>query len=831
MTFEYRFAFPLPQGLHARPASALRAAFLRLVAEPRPDVVLLNERNANQASLGSVLSLVATDTRAGDSCQLRSEAPEAALAALRRYLEQEFPHCDEPAPEAQVGGCSTLPRPVQAESKVLRGRSAHPGLAVASVCRMSGGNVALPEVFGSPEEEGRKLASALADVRAGIGQQWLRANAVARGILQAHLDMLEDEAFLARMHTSIHGHGRCAGEAILEALEHFSASLRQSNSEYLQARVLDLRDLSAQLLKRLYGEGAEAEAFTLSGPSVLVAESLTPSQFLALDRVHLKGLVLAQGGLTSHTVILARSHDIPTLVDVQDSIALAEGDSVVLDATRGLVIPQPSRDTLRYYRLEQESLELSRRESRQSAQREARSLDGQRLEVAVNVATAAEVASAVALGAEGVGLFRTEMLFMDREAAPSEDEQTEVYAQAARAAQGRPVIIRMLDIGGDKPLPYLALPPEENPFLGWRAVRLYPAFEALARTQIRAVLRSAREGQVRLMVPMVCCLEELRYVKRLVAEEAADLQVAPVSVGMMLEVPSAALILDQLCREADFFSLGTNDLAQYFLAVDRGNPKVAELYSPLHPAFLRFLERIVTEIHRHGRWVGLCGEMGGQLRMLPLLLGLGLDEVSVSAPSIPALKQRLATLDGSRCRALLDAALSLESLEVVETLLASQAQAELQSLLDPRLMRLDSDSENKDEVIKELVESLRRAGRTDRVDELEEALWAREAVYSTGIGFGFAIPHCKSEAIASSSIALARLREPVAWQSLDGQPVRCVIMLCLRPDAQGSEHMKILAKLARKIMHEDFRQRLMEAEDPAALEQFLRETLEIEPHR
>jgi fructose-specific PTS system IIA-like component len=264
------------------------------------------------------------------------------------------------------------------------------------------------------------------------------------------------------------------------------------------------------------------------------------------------------------------------------------------------------------------------------------------------------------MGAEGVGLFRTEMLFMDREAPPSEEEQAEVYSQAVRAAQGRPVIIRLLDIGGDKPLPYLALPAEENPFLGWRAVRLYPAFEALVRTQIRAVLRASCEGPVRLMVPMVCCLEELRYVKALATEAAAELKLDPVPVGMMLEVPSAALILDQLCREADFFSLGTNDLAQYFLAVDRGNPKVANLYSPLHPAFLRFLDRIVSEIHAQGRWVGLCGEMGGQLRLLPLLLGLGLDELSVSAPAIPALKRRLAQLDGPRCRALLETAMAQE---------------------------------------------------------------------------------------------------------------------------------------------------------------------------
>ncbi len=404
--------------------------------------------------------------------------------------------------------------------------------------------------------------------------------------------------------------------------------------------------------------------------------------------------------------------------------------------------------------------------------------DDHRLEVAANVSSSEELGPAFEQGAEGIGLFRTEMLFVGRDNAPAEDEQFDIYTSAVRAAGGRPVIIRTFDLGGDKTVPYLDLPQESNPFLGYRGVRIYPARPELLRTQLRAILRASAAGRVQIMVPMVLSLAEALWFKAQVAEVQSDLKSrgiafdAAVPIGIMIEVPVVGFIIGSLCREVDFFSIGTNDLSQYFLAADRDSDKVAHLACVRHPGFLLFLKQIVDHVHQAGKWVGMCGEMAGDIHQLPLLLGLGLDEISVAASEIPALKERVSRLSMSDCVQLLSRAMACRQTEDVDALLVREQPPEpTLPLLDEELVLLHSESATKEEAIADIIDTLYIAGRThiDDRQQVEASAWAREAVYSTGLGYGFAIPHCKTDAVAADSIGILKLDHPIEWTALDGK--------------------------------------------------------------
>ncbi len=397
----------------------------------------------------------------------------------------------------------------------------------------------------------------------------------------------------------------------------------------------------------------------------------------------------------------------------------------------------------RFYEREQRTLERQRELLADDPSAPAITRDGKTLEVAANASSADELRLAFENGADGIGLFRTEMSFLERERPPSEEEQFAIYAQAVELSAGRPVIIRTLDLGGDKAAQYLNFPSEDNPFLGYRGVRIYADHRELLQTQLRAILRASAHGRIQIMVPMISSLEEILQFKAEVAtaKEHLHLQNIPfqphIPIGIMVEVPSAAFILDQLCEEVDFFSIGTNDLAQYFLAVDRDNSRVAGLSNVLHPGFLRFLKRIVDEIHTAGKWVGMCGEMASEMHYLPLFLGLGLDEISLPAAKIPELKRAVPQLSTADCKSFLTQIVACREIGEIDRLLASaQPLPSLQPLLTEELIQLDSDSRNKEEAMQELVDSFYIAGRTQDRQQLEEALWAREALYSTGLGFG-----------------------------------------------------------------------------------------------
>src|SRR5215469_814188 len=519
-----------------------------------------------------------------------------------------------------------------------------------------------------------------------------------------------------------------------------------------------------QLLQEIYGPEFEPAATELTEPSVVVAETLAPQQLLALNRSLLKALVLESAGTTSHTVILARSLGIPTLVGIKDALlVLGPGDEVIVDATRGLVISKLTADVRRFYARQFDTLRRRQESLSRFAKAHAVTVDGQSLAVGANVSSAEEVIAAFERGADGIGLYRTEMLLTAHESLLSEEEQFEIYAQAVRASAGRAVIIRMMDVGGDKPLPQLNLPREANPFLGFRGIRIYPEHRNLVRAQLRAIIRASASGRIQLMAPMVSALSEVLWLRSEIAEVQDELRGENIpfdpamSIGIMIEVPSVAFVLEQLCDELDFFSIGTNDLSQYFFAVDRDNPKVGKLSNVAHPSFLRLLKQIVDEVHKRGKWIGMCGEMAGDLRYLPLLVALGLDEISVPSSEIAASKERIMRLSARDCQGLfLNTVQCHDPQEVTALLQRESLVTQERPLLDPDLIIFNSESESKEEAIRQIVDAFFVAGRSSDPEGVEETIWARESVYSTGLGYGFAIPHCKTDAVSSGCLAILK---------------------------------------------------------------------------
>ena len=844
MNLEHSFQFPLPNGLHARPASCLQEVTNRFAAE----ITLRNNRTGRTADAKSVLALIGADVKEGDPCRLEFSGADcaAALEAVRAYLQTEFIKSDEALPQIAAPE-SELPLPRTLRSAGLeqfhRGQALSRGIGWGNVVLL--GSLALPR--GVQSGKAADAGSECQTVQRGISSlsEQTRTkiehstNPQEAMVLKAHLAMVQDRAFVSKIEELIFNGGLTAGQAILAAAESFSEVLRNAESQYLRERVVDIEDFCGQLLGIVYGTEAGAASPALDGPSICVAGDLTPGHFLGLDRSRLQALVLGHAGTTSHTVILARSFGIPTLVGLPDAQRLfREGQEIIVDANLGIIIPEVTAPVARYYRRALEN--AARLQDKHNAFRgcEGRTLDGRRVEIAANVASAEEAKAGFAAGAEGIGLFRTEMLFMDREAPPGEDEQAAIYTAAAQAGGGRPVIIRTLDIGGDKPVSYLGLPKETNPFLGYRGVRIYKEFSALAKTQFRAILRAAEHHPVRMMVPMVACIEEVRFVKALLAEARAELRDtgstaadAAIEFGVMLEIPSVAFEMPQLCREVDFFSIGTNDLTQYFLAADRDNAKVASLYSARHPAFLRLLKMLVDEAHAGGKWIGLCGEMGEDAGLMPLLIGLGIDEISLSVPRIAAAKALVCKAEFHRCVELVTRVLSSATREEVAAHLNAFGDTHPSvPFLTPELVVLESDAVSKEEAIQELVSALHLSGRTERPECVEEEIWTRELTYSTGFGGGFAIPHCKSAHLAANSIVILKTRDGspgIEWGSLDGNPVRVAVLLAIRGDDAGKEHLKILATLSRQVMRDEFRERLMNESDPVALARFVMSGLPV----
>lgn len=475
-------------------------------------------------------------------------------------------------------------------------------------------------------------------------------------IFEAHQVFLEDADIIADIHQLINTKRLNAEAAVYDVAQRYMQELEEAQDDYFRARASDLRDVTERVIRCL--QGYTSSDTRLPGhPVVIVADDLTPSDTVQLDKTLILGLVTVKGGPTSHTAILARSLGIPAVVSVPIALSGVESrTSIVLDALDGIVILDPDESEQEAARakrvawLEQQSNHLA------LAHEPAVTLDGVQIEVAANVGSVDDVRDALRYGAEGVGLFRTEMLYLDRVSMPTEEEQYAVYQAAADLLNGLPMVVRTFDIGGDKPVPYIGNENELNPFLGWRGIRMMDKHEEMFEIQFRALLRASVKADLRIMLPMVANLDELVYARDVITRVRQSLisngiSVAErVQIGIMIEVPSAALMADRFAPYVDFFSIGTNDLAQYTLAADRVNARVSHLADAFHPAVLRLISETIEAGHAHGKWVGLCGEFAGRPQAVPILLGLGLDEFSMAAISIPTVKATIRTLRQADCK-------------------------------------------------------------------------------------------------------------------------------------------------------------------------------------
>jgi len=653
--------------LHARPsalvANAVKPFAAKIEIESRGRRASARSATALMGlaiAEGEEVRLVANGARAGDALEAAIVALETVTAASHAPAAAAVPVVSAIAPRA-VG------------EHQLAGVIASPGLASGLTARLAHEIGEIREAGDGVTLERRALASALQAVVAGI--EATVADAQKRGladqseIFAAHRALAEDPEIAAAADAQI-ATGKSAAFAWRSAVESQCATLQATGNPLLVERVGDLRDVERQVLRRLVGDKSSAPA--LPNGSVLIADDLAPSDFAVLAQAQVAAIVTARGGPTSHVAILARGAGIPALVAVGPQLMQLEpGSTVIVDAEQGVLETRPSTERLSQVRRAVDERAARRAEALSQSQGEARTADGVRIEVAANVATAADAEKALKLGAEAVGLLRTELLFLDRDTAPTEAEQRADYQAVVDAMRGKSVIIRTLDVGADKELAYLPMPAEENPALGLRGVRLSFAREALLTEQVGAILAIKPLSAVRVMLPMVTDVAEIRQARAALERIAAQRGITErVELGIMIETPSAAVLADQLATEADFFSVGTNDLTQYTLCMDRTNPDLAARLDGLHPSVLRLIGFAAEGGAKHGRWLGVCGAMASEAEAVPLLIGLGVTELSASPAVIPEIKAIVRRLKAAECRSVARRALQLDSAAAIRALVA-----------------------------------------------------------------------------------------------------------------------------------------------------------------
>jgi multiphosphoryl transfer protein len=665
---EVRVTLRNPLGLHLRPAAQL----VRLAAQFEASVTV---NGADATSLNGLLGLGA---RQGATLALRARGKdaEAALAALAGFIESGCGEAEKAAPAPVAAPAQPQPRE---EPGALSGIPASAGIAIGPLVNMQPAEAA-PTQAGMPVplEEARlnaALRAAGEETRRLCESSRQRAGEAEAGIFEAQLLFLKDPELRAAASANVRERHLSAEAAWQAALAGAAARLESLEDPYLRARAADLRDVAARVVRILTGKSGTVPRVT--EPSILAAHDLTPSEVQQLDRNLIAGLCLAAGAAGAHSLILARAMGIPAVTGLGPAILnVPEGTPAALDGETGRVWIAPDAEQAGALRDRRRSWLEERRRADERRLKPGSTRDGHRVRLFANISGVSDAAAAVAAGAEGVGVLRTEFLFVGRKAPPGEDEQAAAYTAIAEALGGRPLVVRTLDIGGDKHVPYVDIGEESNPFLGWRGIRLTLGRRDLFDPQLRAILRAGFGRDVRILFPMISSLDELRRANRVVAEAAEALERAGIphqaspKTGIMIEVPGAVAVAAELALETAFFSIGSNDLIQYVMVADRTNPRVASMADPFQPAVLRTIGQAIDAGHAAGIEVALCGELGADRVAAPLLIGLGLDELSVSAPFVPEVKQEVARWSLEEARRIAREALALDSGEAVRALLA-----------------------------------------------------------------------------------------------------------------------------------------------------------------
>jgi phosphocarrier protein FPr len=660
-----------PAGLHARPTAVL----VNHAKQFKSHISIVREdgKKGNAKSLVSIMGLeikahdrVTLAAKGGDAAEALAELAPLLASGLGEKLHGEPAQEPQPKPEKKVSS----------DPNVLLGISASPGQAIGRVFQLRYQNIVVEQKGKSPEEENRLLNDAMKKARVELkelqSRMRLKAEAGKAAIFAAHEELLEDPELLSIATDGIEA-GESAAYAWQKAFTAQADTLAALHNELLAGRANDVRDIGRRVLVHL--TGSETAKPDLPDNAILVAEDLTPSDTASLDKSKVQGFAITGGSATSHASILARAANIPAIAAVEArALDIPTGTPAVLDGDKGELRLHPSEaEVSGIKKLQLEAAERRKKELSE-AMAPSQTTDGHRVKVVGNIGGLAEASEIPELGGEGVGLLRSEFLFLQRADAPDQEEQAAVYASIAKAlGPDRDLVVRTLDVGGDKPLAYLPLPPEMNPFLGVRGIRLNLLGTELFQAQIRAILSAAPFTKLHIMFPMVTTVDELKEAKELVLLEKDALGVQEdVKIGIMVEVPGAALLADVLAREADFFSIGTNDLTQYTLAIDRGHPRLAKMADALHPSVLRLIERTVNGAHDNGKWAGVCGGIAGDVLAGPVLIGLGVDELSVSGGSIPAIKAMVRRQSLAKCQELAKKALKLGTSHEVRAYLAKE---------------------------------------------------------------------------------------------------------------------------------------------------------------
>jgi phosphocarrier protein FPr len=677
-TKEIRLIVSNRLGLHARPAAQFVATAARFSAQIQVQNLTRNTKFVRGDSINQVATL---GVRQGHELVITATGADAdiALATLQGLFANNFGEDNTAfAPTTTSHPAVTPTTPGE-----LSGIAASPGVAIAPVVHYQPTPIAITQYHvDDAEAEWQRLQSVIhiakQQIQALFAQASMQIGDAEAAIFDAHLLFLEDPVLLEAAHQRIVEHHLNAEAAWQAVVNEVANSYYTLEDAYLQERVDDVMDVGKRVLRLLVGNAPPD--LNLGEPAIIVASDLTPSDTAGLDPTKVLGICTTSGSATSHSAIIARTLGIPAVLGIEKGVLyLEDGTIMALDGESGKAWVKPQPDTLGVLEAKREAWHTAQQQARATAHQPAITRDGRRFCILANIGSIADAQAAVANGAEGVGLLRTEFLYLNRTSAPQEAEQLSVYQAIAQVLNSQPLIIRTLDVGGDKPLPYLQpTTPEANPFLGCRGIRLCLDQPDLFKTQLRAILRASVGHQIKIMLPMIATVMEVRAAKAILAEVQVELQQAnipfdsAIALGVMIEIPSAVAIADQLAAEVDFFSIGTNDLSQYIMAGDRTNPKVANLADALHPAVLRMIQQTVQAAHAAGIWVGLCGELAADPLAAPILIGLGLDELSVNPQAIPAIKQAIAQLTVLEAEAIAASALQQDSAADVRQLLIQQ---------------------------------------------------------------------------------------------------------------------------------------------------------------
>ncbi|GAA0324581.1 phosphoenolpyruvate--protein phosphotransferase [Bacillus carboniphilus] len=559
---------------------------------------------------------------------------------------------------------------------LLKGIAASSGIAIGKAYKLVEPDLAVTKrTIDNTQDETERFVSAIqkstSELEAIKNKAHEELGADKAAIFEAHLLVVNDPEFIGPIKQKIETEKVNAEYAVHETASMFIEMFEQMDNEYMQERAADIRDVTKRIQAHLQGVELPTPSM-IAEEVIIVAEDLTPSDTAQLNKQYVKGFTTDIGGRTSHSAIMARSMEIPAVVGTKEVSARVEnGTMMIVDGLNGEVYIDPTPEVIEKYKKEHEAFEKQKQEWAKLVNEKTVTACGHHVELAANIGTPEDLKGVIANGAEGIGLYRTEFLYMGRDSLPTEEEQFEAYKAVLEGMEGKPVVVRTLDIGGDKELPYLDLPKELNPFLGYRAIRLCLEQQDIFRPQLRALLKASTYGNLKIMFPMIATIDEFRQAKAILEEEKKNLTAEGIDVsdsielGIMVEIPSTAVLADQFAKEVDFFSIGTNDLIQYTMAADRMNEQVSYLYQPYNPSILRLVKMVIDAAHANGKWAGMCGEMAGDEKAIPILLGLGLDEFSMSATSVLKARSLIRSLTVEDMKKLSDRVINMASVEDV----------------------------------------------------------------------------------------------------------------------------------------------------------------------